>query len=270
MQNTTAGHFQLVRFLLVHLGIQLDVMIGPIEFHLPSVTSTNDYAKELLRTYPYVFVSAMHQTAGRGRKGKEWLGDHGANIYCSFGLTHSEAVVADDLATFMARGALATLSTLRMVAPRIALRLKYPNDIQAHNGTGWAKISGVLIEHEFHGSRCTGTVVGIGVNVEQEVFGETIGQPSTSLVLLGVQVQLTSLLHGIKQEFQKIISEAWPDVHQAWVRELDVVGKHVSVVGVDGKWTVQRILSDGRLVVREDVTLQERIISDGDSVRYED
>lgn len=245
-------------------------MIGPIEFHLPSVTSTNDYARELLRSYPYVFVSAAHQTAGRGRKGKEWLGDHGANIYCSFGLTHSEAVVADDLAAFMARGALATLRTLRVTAPHIAFRLKYPNDVQAHDGATWAKISGVLIEHEFHGSRCTGTVVGIGVNVEQEVFGETIGQPCTSLVLLGVHATFTSLLQSISQEFQKMRSEAWPDVHQAWVRELDIVGKNVSMVGVDGKWTVQRILSDGRLVVREDVTQQERIISDGDSLRYQD
>jgi biotin-(acetyl-CoA carboxylase) ligase len=56
-------------------------MQGPIEFHLPRVTSTNDYARELLRTYPYVLVSAQHQTAGRGRKGRAWIGDHGANIY---------------------------------------------------------------------------------------------------------------------------------------------------------------------------------------------
>lgn len=248
----------------------MDAMIGPIEFHLPSVSSTSDYARELLRTYPFVFVSAANQTAGRGRKGKSWQGDHGANIYCSFGLTHSDVVVADDLSAYMARGALATLHTLRASAPGVTFRLKYPNDIQALTGSTWAKISGVLVEHEFHGSRCTGTIVGIGVNVDQEVFSDTIEQPCTSLRLLGVTAQQTVLLDGLKHRFQEMREMAWLDVHHLWVHELHVIGNHVSVVGVDGIWTVQRILSDGRLVVREDVTQQERIISDGDSVRYQD
>lgn len=259
-----------MRFLLDHRNTLMDVMIGPIEFHLPSVSSTSDYAKELLRTYPFVFVSATNQTSGRGRKGKSWHGDHGANIYCSFGLTHSNVLVADDLSAYMSRGALATLYTLRTTAPSIRFRLKYPNDVQAWTGSGWAKVSGVLVEHEFHGSRCIGTIVGIGVNVDQEVFNETIEQPCTSLLLLGVTAQQTAMLDLLKQGFQLMLETAWIDVHRVWVEELDVIGNHVSVVGVDGKWTVQRILSDGRLVVREDVTQQERIISDGDSVRYQD
>lgn len=245
-------------------------MIGPMEFHLPSVSSTSDYARELLRTYPFVFVSAANQTSGRGRKGKSWHGDHGANIYCSFGLTHSDVRLADDLSAFMARGALATLFTLRATAPSNCFRLKYPNDVQAWTGSEWAKISGVLVEHEFHGSRCTGSIVGIGVNVDQEVFSETIDQSCTSLFLLGVKAKQTAMLGLLKQEFQTMVETAWVDVHRVWVEELNVIGNHVSVVGVDGKWTVQRILSDGRLVVREDVTQQERIISDGDSVRYQD
>lgn len=245
-------------------------MVGPIEFHLPSVTSTNDYARELLHTYPYVFVSAAHQTSGRGRKGRIWQGDHGANIYCSFGMTHADLLGTEELASYMARGALASLHILRSSAPNVEFRVKYPNDVQALVGTTWSKISGVLVEHEFQGSRCTASIIGIGINVEQEHFPETIEQASTSLRRVGAGVAIMTVLEGLKQEFKTMRQRPWQDVHDEWVKELKIIGRSVSIVGELGKWNVQRILTDGRLVVRQDVTQQERIISDGDSVRYHD
>lgn len=245
-------------------------MIGPVEFHLPRVSSTNDYARDLLSTYPFVLVSAQHQTAGRGRKGREWHGDHGANVYCSIGIRHGRTINSDEGASYMALGALSVLAALRACTNGLDIRLKWPNDVQArHDGT-WSKLAGILVDHEYHGQVCAATIVGIGVNVEQRVFPETIGQPCTSLSLMGMAVQPRMVLEGIRDAFIALHGRSWHDTHEDWTRELHLEGRILRIAQETGVWKVRRILSDGRLVVGNVPTNQERIVSDGDSVRYED
>lgn len=245
-------------------------MQGPIEFHLPRVTSTNDYARELLRTYPYVLVSAQHQTAGRGRKGRTWIGDHGANVYMSIGIRHAGTVSAEDLAAFMARGALSVLWMLRSCIPQGTFLIKYPNDVLAHTTEGWAKISGILVEHDFHGSVCEQSVIGIGVNVEQEAFPDTIGRPCTSMHRLGSTCTLPDVIARIRDAFTELRGAPWQDVHEQWVHELQLSSFIIEVVGSSDPHTAMHVLPDGRLVLRNEVTHQERIVSDGDSLRYQD
>lgn len=245
-------------------------MLRPIEFHLPTVSSTNDYAKELLSSYPYVLVTAQHQTAGRGRKGKEWHGDYGANVYMSVGIKHTANVTIDELSAYMARGALSVLHVLKKHSSGVKFRLKYPNDVQALTGNGWSKIAGVLIEHEFQGSTCTSTVIGMGINVEQTVFPDTIIQSCTSLRLLDVGVAVSSLLSDLRDEIGASLTRPWFDVHAQWVHELDLADKELRLLDVEGTWKLHRIASDGRLIVRNVVTQMERTVTDGDTVRYQD
>lgn len=245
-------------------------IIEPIEFHLPVVTSTNDYAKELLSTYPYVFVSAQHQTAGRGRNGRTWEGDMQANAYCSIGIRHSNDETVEELSAFMARGSFAVLETIRELYPSIILRLKYPNDVQAKTGDGWAKLAGVLVEHEFQGQRCCTSVIGIGVNIDQLDFPETITQPCTSLRLLGVYGDVGIVIQSLRSRFSWWRSKPWMEVHETWVKQLDLASKNIRIRGADGNWTLKHVLPDGRLVLQNDVTHTERTISDGDTLRYQD
>ena len=243
---------------------------GLTELHVQEVTSTNDYAHELLNEYPHVFVSALHQTKGRGRNGKEWHGDFGANIYCSIGIKHEEQRSMEDLASFMARASLATLKTLRRFANGADLRMKYPNDIQWLSDGEWKKISGALVEHEFRGSDCLTTVVGVGINVNQTEFPETIPQPCTSFKLQGIEIDTSNLLVDVKQELLTQFEKPWKDVFVEWKSELDIIGRRVGLVDDPDQWTVVDVQADGQLVVRNERTTNERTVTDGDSVRYND
>ncbi len=245
-------------------------MLNPISFHLPAVSSTNDYARELLATYPYVLVSANEQTRGRGRKGRTWQGAAGANVYVSFGKRHAEEIPTEEVAVAMARGALSVLDTCRHVAPQTSFRLKYPNDVQAHTANGWAKIAGVLVEHEFLGQRCASTVIGVGLNVEQTVFPDTITQPCTSIHLLGVYADVGSVLARLTSAFTQMQAVPWMTVHQRWDEELRRNDPRFSIASEDGYWMISRLLHDGRLLVQQTETHSERTISDGDTLRYTD
>lgn len=240
-----------------------------VEFHLPRVTSTNDYARELLTAHDAVLVTAQHQTAGRGRNGKTWVGDHGANIYASFGIKHNHLLIAEELASFMARGALSVYDTLQASVPSRSFRLKYPNDVLVLADDGWSKISGILVEHEFHGSTCVSTVVGMGVNVEQDVFPDTIAQRCTSLRRLGISVSIEYLLAQIRDRFVQYVSTPWQEIHDRWVEALQLDSVRMTLMDEDAPHTPLRVLTDGRLLIRNDHTLQERIITDGDTLRYQ-
>ncbi len=239
-------------------------------FHLPSVTSTNDYAKELLATFDHVMVSAEHQSAGRGRNGNAWYGEQHKNIYCSFGIRHITQPHIEDIPLYMACGATAVLDTLRAIAPKLELRLKYPNDIHVRSSDGWRKISGILVEHEFVGSVCVSTVIGIGINIEQTVFPDTISQPCTSLRIEGYDVDVKTALDTLQQSMSSSLMLTSQELSSRWLRELNPTNTRFRVRGLDGVWRITSIQTDGRLLIEDISTHNERIISDGDTLRYED
>lgn len=242
----------------------------PYVIHLPTVTSTNDYAKELLDVHEYVVVSAEHQTAGRGRNGKVWHGEQHKNIYCSFGLRHHTPPVPAELPLYMARGAMAVLDTIRTIAPSLELRLKYPNDIHVRDQQQWCKISGVLVEHEFLGASCTTTVVGVGINVEQTVFPDTIGQPCTSLHRVGCTVSSQDVFDSLQHAMTSALMLPSRELSSRWQAELQPATTRFRIHDAEGIWKIIGLESDGRLRVQETSSHIERIISDGDTLRYED
>lgn len=242
----------------------------PYTIHLQSVSSTNDYAKELLTQHPYVVVSAEHQTSGRGRNGKVWHGDEHKNVYCSFGIRHSVPPTHNELPLYMARGALAVLETIRALIPTAQLRLKYPNDVHALEGNRWSKISGVLVEHEFLGSTCTTTIIGVGINVEQTVFPETIDQPCTSVCRIANGVEVEHVLHVLRNMIAITLDLSPSELSSQWVTELAPSTTRFRINGEDGLWRIRNLGDDGRLHAEHILTRTERIISDGDTLRYED
>ena len=121
--------------------------------------STNAEALALARAGERgpLWLSATQQTAGRGRRGREWVSEPG-NLYATLLLsTPSAADVAPQL-SFVA--ALAVHDAIVACAPALAdrLRLKWPNDVLI----GGAKVAGILIEAE--SSPVFYVAIGIGVN----------------------------------------------------------------------------------------------------------
>ncbi len=55
-----------------------------------------------------------------------------------------------------------------------------------------------------------------------------------------------------------------------WHRELRLIGQHIHLVDDTDIWIVEQMLDDGRLLIRNITTLLERIIDNGDSIRYID
>jgi BirA family biotin operon repressor/biotin-[acetyl-CoA-carboxylase] ligase len=135
-----------------------------------SVDSTQRIVREWLESgTPEVAVAvAAHQSAGRGRQGREWLAPGGAGLLVSVGFRPA-SLAARHAWRLAATVSLAMLDGAEEAAGLQdgTLWLKWPNDIVAERLDGpLLKVAGVLGESVSSGERAESAVVGIGINTD--------------------------------------------------------------------------------------------------------
>jgi len=137
----------------------------PDDYRLVSretVGSTNDEARRLGRSGAEqgTLVWALEQTAGRGRRGREWVSPRG-NLYASLVLRPACSLVQAAQLGFVA--ALAVSDALAALVPGLREpALKWPNDVLV----GGRKIAGVLLESEIgENGNLAFLIVGVGINL---------------------------------------------------------------------------------------------------------
>ena len=106
---------------------------------------------------PQVFLSEC-QTAGRGRRGRQWQSPFAANLYVSIRFPVSGGFAA--LGGLSLAVGVVVAQALRELDPSLPVGLKWPNDLQV-NG---AKVGGVLIELAGEMDGQVDVVIGIGMN----------------------------------------------------------------------------------------------------------
>lgn len=127
---------------------------------LESVDSTN---AELMRQAQEghangLVCTAEQQTAGRGRRGREWTSPFGSNLYLSLLWQFNQGAAA--LEGLSLAVGVAVARALESCAIK-DVQLKWPNDV-LHDG---AKLGGILLEMTGDAAGACQVVVGIGLNV---------------------------------------------------------------------------------------------------------
>ncbi len=238
-------------------------------YHFGEISSTNDYIGHLLQIEDEVVVTAEFQTKGRGRNEKNWFGEYRSNLYYSYGRKHKDEVNYEELVSYQFVGCLAVLELLEEIAPNVAFRLKYPNDVYAKTPNGWKKISGVLVEHSFSGERCDSSIIGIGINVNQREFPIAEGINPTSLSLLGIDTEPEKLIEPLSNNIKKYLSFSSDVIFEKWSGKLTVFDKIIIVSNKSGLWLATKLFPNGQLELQSIDTGEKIIVDNSDSVRYE-
>ncbi len=136
----------------------------------PQIDSTNSYL--MRHEHPAMQVClAESQSAGRGRRGRQWVSPFAQNIYCSCGWGFE--------------GGVATLEGLSLVVGLVIVRtlrrhgvtglsVKWPNDVLYQS----QKLAGILIEMRGDPAGYCEVIIGIGINVSMgRDQAEAIDQP---------------------------------------------------------------------------------------------
>jgi BirA family biotin operon repressor/biotin-[acetyl-CoA-carboxylase] ligase len=133
---------------------------------LHATTSTNDELKFRFResALPHLTtIYSMEQTQGKGQQGASWASEKGKNLTFS--------VLIRDIQFEMTPFQINKVVSVSIVEwlkeeLQIQAKIKWPNDILSVQH----KLAGILIENSFSGSVFSHSVVGIGLNVNQETF----------------------------------------------------------------------------------------------------
>ena len=83
------------------------------------------------------------------------------------------------------------------------IRIKWPNDIYYRD----RKLCGILIEHDLEGSHLSRTIIGVGLNVNQEEFISDAPNPISLRQILGHEVDRETLLKEIVERFVELYSQ---------------------------------------------------------------
>ncbi len=134
---------------------------------LPSCGSTNTELQGLLlqnRASEGCTVITGHQTHGRGQRGNVWQAAPHENLLLSV-LWRPTFLTANRQFLLSQAVALAVHDwAAALLGPTPRLRLKWPNDVYF----GEQKLGGILIENSLSGANLQHSIVGIGLNVNQQ------------------------------------------------------------------------------------------------------
>ncbi len=135
---------------------------------LDAIDSTNEFLKRSIKeglAKDRDAVFALRQTDGKGQMGAKWSSEESKNLTGSILLKFSHDS-APNFFAFNAAVCLAVRKTVVTFCAQSNIEIKWPNDIMAEN----KKVAGILIENVFSGENEIWTIVGVGLNVNQENF----------------------------------------------------------------------------------------------------
>ena len=195
----------------------------------PLIASTNDAAATAIRDgrgRNYCCL-AEQQTAGRGRRGREWRSPFARNIYLSMVWEfQSGAAALEGLSLSVGLAVVRALNVLGVND----VGLKWPNDVLHEN----KKLAGILLEMQGDPAGLCQVIVGVGLNVNLNGCDTTaITQSWTDLRTILGDVNRNRLAATLIAELLKVQAEFTRDgfayLREEWCR-LDVfAGKAVRV-----------------------------------------
>lgn len=126
------------------------------------ISSTNDYLKENYQNLEnYFILKADYQSAGRGQFNRKWVSNPKDNLLFSILFKNVNLAKLNYIFNLI-------LNSVKQVLDRYIsnVRIKAPNDLYIND----KKICGILMESRVKGDICEYLIVGIGLNVNQEIF----------------------------------------------------------------------------------------------------
>jgi BirA family biotin operon repressor/biotin-[acetyl-CoA-carboxylase] ligase len=216
-------------------------------------------------------LAADLQQAGRGRNGRAWLGEAGRSLALSVAVER-EVDGASLLGLPLAIG----VAVAGALAPHgVALRLKWPNDLQLDAPDGLAKVGGILVEARQQGA-LQRIVAGVGLNLASSpaLSAERVGQPAAALFADGRVPPREPLERALADAIAAAIEGFPRDGLRPWLarwRALDALdGAPVDLLRGDGTrepGVARGVDDDGALRVERPDGRIERVVAGEVSVR---
>ncbi|OIQ39985.1 MAG: biotin--[acetyl-CoA-carboxylase] ligase [Bacteroidetes bacterium MedPE-SWsnd-G1] len=187
---------------------------------LNATESTNTFLKEYIRKNDaenYTVVCAKDQTKGRGQYNASWFSKSGKNLTFSVLLKFRSLSVEDRFYISKIISLAVKVALVKLLPNKIVV--KWPNDILADE----KKIAGILIENSLKNGIVSHSIVGIGLNVNQEQFPkqiDAISMKNLSGSQWDLDVVLTAIVDSIKSHMYFLENRKFTEIDVEYLDEL--------------------------------------------------
>ena len=228
----------------------------PHYIKVSQTASTNTYLSRLAATLPGgTVIYTPCQTAGRGQKGNSWESEDGKNLTFSM-LIKRPPVKARDQFYLSEAASIAVVEALAAEAGD-GFSVKWPNDVYWQD----KKICGMLIENSLDGADIATSIIGIGININQERFLSDAPNPVSLTLITGREHDLMALLKRVCARIEQLVDgldddNARANLHQRYMAALyrndGAMHPYEDAKGCRFMATVAGIAPDGTLTLLHD------------------
>lgn len=235
------------------------IKIGEHLIHFDQLPSTNAYAAELLskdKPKEGTVISTDYQYAGKGQLTNKWESAPNKNVSLSV-ILYPAFLYVEKQFYFNQAISIAVYHTIEAYLPGRVM-VKWPNDIYIDD----KKVTGILIQSQIQGRNLSSSIVGIGINVNQEKFLSDAKNPVSIYNVIGKSIELgdfkAALLENLTRQYQALRLGAYTQIsdlyHQVLYRK-DQLGRFMingnqeisgSILGVN-EIGLLRVLIDGQI-----------------------
>ncbi len=212
---------------------------------LNEVESTNNYANGLVLSDAAdegAVVLARFQKKGKGQQGNGWESESGKNLLASI-ILYPKFLPAGKQFHISKIISLAIAGVLASEVKNVSV--KWPNDIYIGN----EKVAGILIENSIKGATLYSSVVGVGLNLNQEKFVSGAPNPISLKQITGKEYEPEIILKKITNSFfawyEKLKAGKYDEIDNAYMAQLFL----------NNEWSLYR---------KEGVVFEARIVGIGE------
>ncbi len=220
---------------------------------LNEVNSTNSYLSEMFSKGEIsepVTVYAHSQTKGKGMGTNKWESEDGKNAIfsiCLFTEIKTEEIFKVSIATSLAIYEYLNLKGVKTT-------IKWPNDIYYED----KKMGGILIENKLDGNLVKSTIIGVGLNLNQESFSNKLPNPISLKNVTGKDYNIEEVVKEISAMIEKKLDEIkeknFTDIRLDYLLKLYCFGKIVmwKIQGIKDEiaGSIVNVKPDGKIVVQ--------------------
>ncbi|PJG83287.1 bifunctional biotin--[acetyl-CoA-carboxylase] ligase/biotin operon repressor BirA [Caviibacterium pharyngocola] len=202
----------------------------------PVISSTNQYIIEnIVHLEKGALCFAEYQSAGRGRRGRQWQSPFAGQVILSFYWTLEPQKSLNGLSSVIG---IAIADFLKDVGVNV-VGLKWPNDILLFG----RKLAGILVEIINHKNGLTNLVVGVGMNLALPKQNHQIDQPWAELAEVlpnfdrnELTVRLVKKIYAYLAIFEEqgiaAFCQRWRESDYFFGEEVNIISEKETVSGI--------------------------------------
>ena len=239
-------------------------LIGSDIYYYEDVDSTNNVGKILANKgcADGSIIISESQNKGRGRLERGWYSPKGAGIW--FSVVLKPKMSPQNAPKFTLLAAVAMTRAIENITG-IKCGIKWPNDI-LYDGK---KLVGILTEMNAEIDRINYIVIGMGLNVNNDVFPKELEEIATSLKMIAAKKfnridLLSEIIRELEIEYNEAMKNGFKATFETWRKYSATLGCQINVVGIEEQFSGKAIDidEDGALLVETAEGLKKVLAGD--------